>query len=110
MKCICRVKSFATPIGAPRHRMYSPGQVDEFEKCPTHFNPLSKAKVDFLTASKEELTSVKWKFEDAYAAVIEAYEVELFREDGTKKSEIVAQILDARERATDKSIGVPKAQ
>ena len=56
-------------------------------------------EVDFLTAKEEELTNTKWKFEEARLAIYGKYGVELKREEGTKKSEIIAQILDARFRS-----------
>jgi len=60
--------------------------------------------VDFITASREELMSVKWKFSDAAKAIFDAYRVTIRREDGDKKSDVVEAILDARYRAIDTSV------
>ncbi len=94
MKCICRKPCFIkNPEG--RNERFRVGQVRDFDKCPTHFTPIEGVSVDFLTASKEELTNTKWKLEDAKKAVKDAFGVTL---TGKKKETLVNQILDARDR------------
>ena len=58
-------------------------------------------EVDFLKASKEELREAKWKFSDAKAAIKEAYDVSIHKEEGTTRMNVIDQILDARYRAID---------
>ena len=89
-------------------RLVRKGDVIELAKPHSHFRALEAtpevpvvAPVDFLKASAAELQAAKWKFKDAAEAVKEAYNVDLFKEDGTKKSEIISQIIDARFRAVD---------
>ena len=67
---------------------------------PTPEEP-TPAPVNFLKASAAELQESKWTFKEAAAIIKEAYDVDLFKEKGTKKSEIISQIIDARFRAVD---------
>jgi len=64
-------------------------------------------EVDFLTAKEEELINSKWSFSDAKKAIFDKFGVELKREEGTKKSEVIDQILDARFRSVDAGIFDP---
>lgn len=66
-------------------------------------------EVDFTKATEQELTAAKWDFKAARLAIYEAYGVELKLEEGDKKSDIIAQILDAKFRAVNPTIiNVPK--
>jgi len=67
-------------------------------------DPVVEYQIDFLKASEQELKNAKWKFADAKKAIGEAYGVELTREDGDKKSDIIAQILDAKYRAINPTV------
>ncbi len=110
MKCICETKCFIDVNGVCQ--LFKPGDVVDVEKCPPHFRPLNtdKAvedggeKVDFLTASKDELLVAKWKPSEARAAIEEAYGVTIDITGGRKK--IVERILDARERAVVDDLGI----
>lgn len=79
------------------------GQVVDYPDAHTCLKSLEavEAELDFTTASKETLMETKWKFEDADAAMVEAFNKKLTREQGTKKSEVVEQIMDIRFRALD---------
>lgn len=113
MKCVCTTACFIEhpTLGVPTR--FNPGQVEDFEKCPTHFKALNVSgnlEIDFKNASEEELMAVQWSFSDAEAAVKEAYNVELTREEGTTKADVVKQIVEARTRHIDLSTKAPKAQ
>jgi len=60
--------------------------------------------VDFYSAKAEEMQAAKWTFEEARLAIYTKYGVELKKEDGTRKSDIVEQILDIRFRAINPTI------
>ena len=109
MKCIC-MRTCQVRIGEEgKIHTIVRGEVLEFDKCPAHFtsiekNPVTQEeyKVDFLKAGEEELMEAKWTFKAASMAILDEYNVKLKKETGTKKSEIVAQILDARYRSITK--------
>lgn len=63
--------------------------------------PIEEIILDFLNDSEESLMATKWSFEQADKAMQETFGKSLKREEGTKKSEIVAQIMDIRYRALD---------
>ena len=101
MKCIC-IRGCQIRIGeAGKIHTIVAGTVIEFDECPDNFKSIEKAeyKVDFLKAGEEELTEAKWTFKEAAVAIMDEYNVKLKKETGTKKSEIIAQILDARYRS-----------
>jgi len=79
------------------------GVVQEFEECPAHFIPVEEIDeaIDFFTAGEAELMERKWSFEEAHEAILAKYQIELKREEGTKKSDVVSQILDARFRSVE---------
>ncbi len=106
MKCICTAKCFIKHDG--RTARFNPGQVIEFEECPTHFEELKEnTPLDFLTSGEEKLLNTKWRLEDAKKAIKAAFGVTL---TGKKKETIVKQILDARNRSVDTTTVVPAAQ
>ncbi len=105
MKYVCNKKCAISIDGGVKAR-YNPGQVVEAKECPSHFAELP-GQVDFLASPEDVLTNTKWAFEDAHGAVLEAYDVSVTR--GTK-AEVVAQILDARERAVADTGLPPKAE
>lgn len=100
MKCICKQKCFIPYEG--RNRLFKQGEVFDFEKCPTHFAPLSSS-VDFLTAGEDELMNSKWNPDKAKVAIKDAYGVTITA-TATEKEKIVEQILDARNRHVDTSL------
>jgi len=77
-----------------------PGPRFECLEAKPGATPIDKQyEIDFLKASEDELKEAKWEFKQAYEAIKDAYDIELFKEKGTRKSEIISQILDARFRA-----------
>ena len=58
-------------------------------------------KIDFLKASEAELKEAKWNFKDAAKVMKEHFDKKLDNEDGTKKSDVIKQILDIRYRAVN---------
>lgn len=81
-------------------RTVDEGMVVDYAEEHAHLRPVEgetpeAEEVNFLTASGPELLAAKWKFSDAAAIVKETYNVELNK---TEKTDIVAQILDARYR------------
>ena len=82
----------------------SKGTVIDYPGKHVHLRPVEGAtekaeKINFLKASEAELKAAKWKFSEANEAMMVAYGKELTKEEGTKKSDIIAQILDIRYRA-----------
>lgn len=68
------------------------------EITPETFEALEAYEIDFENATEETLTATKWTFDEAFDAVKEAFDVELKKEEGTTKSDVIKQILDARYR------------
>jgi len=101
MKCLClRTCQARKDDGAVT--FVKEGEVRSFLKCPEYFTPVASIKeIDFTTAGEDELMAASWTFDEAYAAVLAAFNIELFKEEGTKKSEVVTQILDAKFRHVD---------
>lgn len=83
--------------------LVSRGDVIELDKDPGAkcFESIETEayKLDFTKASEQELKLTKWTFNEAYKAIKAKYDVELHKEEGTKRSEVIDQILDARYRA-----------
>lgn len=82
------------------------GEVIDYPEGHPHLRPIEgpmATEVDFLTATKDELQVAKWKFSEANGVMEKAYGKSLFKEEGTKKSEIISQILDIRYRSVDAS-------
>lgn len=101
MKCICRNKCQAR-LDDDKIMFFYPGDIQEFEECPPHFEAVTEAKIDFTTAQEDELREAKWSFEEAHAVMLETYDAELKRVEGeTTKQDVIDQILDIRFRALD---------
>ena len=105
MKCVAK-KNCLVRLSNGRLRPFDKNAVFDFDECPPQFRPLvgemaDAPELNFLTAGEQELMEAKWTFQDAYNAIKVAYGKELKKEEGTKKSEVVAQILDHRFRAFD---------
>ena len=88
----------------PQILLCEKGEIYELDKPNPRFQCIEEKaaptySIDFLKASESELKEAKWKFSDAYDAIKEKFDIEL--EKGSKKSDIVAQILDARFRAVN---------
>lgn len=77
------------------------GKTMEIEGKHACFRPIGEHKIDFSKAGREELQAGKWNFSEANDAMASLYSKELFKEEGTKKSDIIDQILDIRYRAID---------
>lgn len=104
MKCVC-IKTCQIRHN-DRITFVMKGEVYEFDECPANFRVVAgeaeeAPAVDFTKASEDELKAAKWKFEDANAAMEQAYGKSLEKEEGTKKSDVIAQILDIRYRAVN---------
>ena len=101
MKCIC-TKTCQIRIDGKIH-LVEKGDVKELAELPANGRFISTDapdyEVDFSKASEKELMETKWKFSEAKAFILASYDVELKKEEGDKKSDIVARILDARYRA-----------
>lgn len=102
MKCVARRRCQAKVQS--RIVTFARGQVQEFDECPPHFEVIEGDKapvIDFIKAGRPELMAAKWTFEDANSAMLQMYGKQLKKEEGTKKSEIVEQIIDIRYRAVN---------
>jgi len=107
MKCTCKRKCFSKDPVSGRNKIFSVGEVVDFEKCPPHFVVLDSASINFATASEEELLSAKWSLAEAKEAMQEAFN---FKITAKNKEAIVAQILDARDRYIGEEALPPKAE
>lgn len=100
MKCVCRTQC-QTRLDSGKIKFFNVGDVENFKKCPTHFESLETLEdVDFDTASKEELMEAKWKRTDAKDFIKEKGGVPKVTGE-TTKAELIDQILDARFREVD---------
>lgn len=103
MKYVCR-KTCQVNIDG-KITLVERGDVIDLASPPPakRFTPLEGEayEIDFAKASEAELMEAKWTFAKAKAFVKENYDVILKKEEGDKKSDIVARILDARYRAVD---------
>ena len=79
------------------------GDVVELPEDHVHFTAIGDDDhgIDFTTATKEELAASTWTFEEAAAALKEAYNAEIVKEEGMRKSEVISIILDVRFRYID---------
>lgn len=95
MEYVCKTKCYVKgPDG--RLHLFRPGQVVELDGPSIHFVVVEDHTLNFGKATEDELMGVKWEFMDAKAFVKTQYNVTLKR---GRKSEVVAQILDARFRS-----------
>ena len=78
--------------------IYNLKEANQFFRCIEE-KVVPDYKIDFIKASEAELKGAKWKFDDAFKAIKEHFDVELDKEEGTRKSDVIKQILDARYRA-----------
>lgn len=108
---VCR-KTCQVRIGG-KITLCTRGQIYTLDKPNGNFQSINGEvetyQVDFIKASQEELKAAKWKFVDAYKAIKETYDVELTREEGTTRMNVIDQILDARYRAID-TLPIPKVK
>ena len=103
MKCICRQKCFMKSPVTGRDARFNPGQVEDFDKCPGKCWEVLEGEVDFATVGGEELMEATWRFNDLAKFTLDEFGIALTRGEGTKKSDVVAQFLDARDRNVDDS-------
>jgi hypothetical protein len=96
MKCVCEV-ACQKRVGN-RIVYFHKGQVQDFEECPACFRAVRGDKINFLTASEEELMTAKWSIKDAKMAMKLGYGVDLLVDKDDKKRDIVDRILDTRKR------------
>lgn len=97
-KCQVRLPDGVHLVG--KGKVFSEDQVKGIANHPC-FISLDQEALNFETASREELEARPWKFSDAYKAIEELYGVQLKKEEGTLKSDIITQIFDARFREVD---------
>ena len=97
--CINACQLAITKDGKRKIKMFNKDQVVEYADEHPCLVPVAEQVVDFLTAGEAELMATDWSFSEAEAAIEAEYSKKLFREEGTKKSEVVSQILDIRYRA-----------
>jgi len=101
MECVAIVTcQIRMPDGAIR--FFNAGDVEAFDECPPHFEPIAAREVDFVTASEAELMAAKWTLKEANTAMENVYGVQLKR---ASKAELVNQILDIRFRHEPKPRG-----
>ena len=94
MNCICTQKCQIRVNGQP---VVAPvGMIKDFKKCPEHWRPLKGHKLDFGTASEDELMASDWKVPEILAAAKSMYGIELKVTKDSSKKEIVEQFLYAR--------------
>lgn len=105
MKCVCVERCQVRKTKGGPAILYKAGDVDDFKRCPAHFEKLADRVVDFTTASEGELIDTVWSFASAKKAVKEAYGVTL--KNGTKE-EVVRNILEIRDRALNLPKDPPK--
>ena len=100
MACQIRINGKITFVGV--------GEVKELKKEHHCFRAVGgetpDVELDFTKASEAELKASNWTFKEAQKAVMQAYNVELQREEGDKKSDIIGKILDAKFRSIDPTI------
>ncbi len=100
MKCLC-MKRCQVRNDDGRAVRHNQGEVVEFSKCPTHFQPLEAEKINFDTASEDELMEGKYKLDDLKAFLFDKYD----KKAGMKgKNKTVALLIDCRYRAVDKTL------
>ena len=88
---------YLIPVG----RVLSEDEVKDNLKEHPCFRGLEEDPLSFETSSREELEARKWKFSEASEAIKQLYNVDLKKEEGTLKSDIITQIFDARFREVD---------
>ena len=94
VKCICIRACQVRIDGLARY--FHAGEVRVFKECPPHWRPIETVEVDFLSSPREVLMETEWSFKEAQEVIKKAYGFSLVKEAGTKKSDIVDQILEAR--------------
>lgn len=100
MKCVCRTTCQARLAGG-KIKLFKRGEVGDFEECPIHFEAIDEKKpdtLDFLTASEDELLEATWTVTAARKAIKDKFGITLKNPKGTKKVDLIDQILDARYR------------
>lgn len=103
MECLC-VRTCQAKRDNGSVTFVKEGEVRSFLKCPDYFVPVNSIEsVDFTQAGEQELMAASWTFDEAYDAIQGAFGVELIKEEGTLKSDVVSQILDAKFRYVDKA-------
>ena len=94
MNCICERKCQIRINGQPV--VASVGSIKDFKKCPDHWRPLTEHKLDFGSASEDELMISDWKVPEILAAAKSMYGVDLKVTKDSSKKEIVELFLYAR--------------
>lgn len=102
MLCVCR-KACQRRDNAGYIRTFKAGDVFDFEKCPTLFEPIepvvegmATVAVDFGTAKEPELLNAEYDLEDLRKYLKETYDKTT---KITDKEKLVAMLIDCRYRA-----------
>ena len=102
MLCVCR-KACQRRDNAGYIRTFKAGDVFDFEKCPTLFEPIepvvegmATVAVDFGTAKEPELLNAEYDLEDLREYLKETYDKTT---KITDKETLVAMLIDCRYRA-----------
>jgi len=103
MKYVC-IKTCQIRVDG-RITFCSKGEIYELPKADPRFQCIEETakeyKIDFTKATEAELKAANWKFKEAATVMLEHYGKELEKEEGTKKSDVIRQILDIRYRAVN---------
>lgn len=102
MLCVCRVACQKRDSG--NHiRTFRPGDVFDFAKCPSYFEPIEPVvegmavvAVDFGTAKEPELLNAEYDLESLREYLKETYDKTT---KITDKEKLVAMLIDCRYRA-----------
>ena len=102
MLCVCR-QACQRRDSAGYIRTFKAGDVFDFEKCPTLFEPIepvvegmATVAVDFGTAKEPELLNAEYDLEDLRKYLKETYDKTT---KITDKEKLVAMLIDCRYRA-----------
>ena len=102
MLCVCR-RACQRRDNAGYIRTFKAGDVFDFEKCPTLFEPIEPVvegmetvAVDFGTAKEPELLNAEYDLEDLRKYLKETYDKTT---KITDKEKLVAMLIDCRYRA-----------
>ena len=102
MLCVCRM-ACQQRDSAGYIRTFKAGDVFDFEKCPTLFEPIepvvegmATVAVDFGTAKEPELLNAEYDLEDLRKYLKETYDKTT---KITDKEKLVAMLIDCRYRA-----------
>lgn len=100
MKCVC-VKTCQAVLDSGYIKFFKRGEVEDFEVCPPHFEPIEAAPVDFEKDSEEALMEKKFAPKEAVAFIRKMGNTKFKFDAEAGKKALVDAILDARYRKVD---------